>query len=104
MKASFVFEIAKINIEPLTNTLPFLLAIWTLFWTRELIQNDNDDKSYVVTLSIMEYKPRCQRDRQAMFATIFPSFSALLVTPFSGLPFPLLYDTSTFKQVSLKTN
>ena len=31
MKASFVFEMAKINIEPITNVLPFLLAIWTLF-------------------------------------------------------------------------
>ena len=32
-----------------------------------------------------------------LFATIFPSFGELPVTPFSGLPLPLLYDTSTFK-------
>ena len=52
MKASFVFETAKINIEPVTNALPFLFAIWTLFRIRELIQNEKDDKSYVVTLLI----------------------------------------------------
>ena len=55
MKASYVFETAKINIEPVTNLLPFLFTIWTLFWIRKLIQNENDDKSYmyIVTLSII---------------------------------------------------
>ena len=52
MKASFVPETAKINIKPVTKALPFPLAIWTLFRIHELIQNENNDKSHVVTLSI----------------------------------------------------
>ena len=39
---SFVFETAKINIELVTNTLPFLFTVWTSFQLRELIQKEND--------------------------------------------------------------
>ena len=37
------------------------------------------------------------KQKLPLFATIFPSFSEFPVTPFSGLPIPLLYDASTFK-------
>ena len=40
------------------------------------------------------------KEKLPMFATIIPSFTELLVMPFSGLPFPLLYTTSTFKMVT----
>ena len=43
MKASFVFEMVKINIEPVINPLPFLLTIWALFWIHEFVQKENDD-------------------------------------------------------------
>ena len=81
MKTSFVFEMTKINIEPVTNVVLrsqnglatrdynerafFLFAIWTLFRIRELIQKEKDDKSYVVMLLITYYKHRCRRERQA---------------------------------------
>ena len=38
MKAAFDLETAKININPILNTVPFLFAIWPLFQILELIQ------------------------------------------------------------------
>ena len=45
--------IRYIHQPPITNVHPFLFAIWTLFLICELIQKENDNKSYIVTLSIV---------------------------------------------------
>ena len=37
------------------------------------------------------------KQKLPLFATIFPSFSEVPVMPFSGLPFPLLYNASMFE-------
>ena len=51
MNASFVFETAKINIEPVPRA-SFSVCHLTLFRTCELIEKESDHKSYVVMLSI----------------------------------------------------
>ena len=43
------------------------------------------------------------KQKLPLFATIFPLFTELSSVPFSGLPFPLLCTTSTFKKLFCAT-
>ena len=54
IKASNPFETDKINAETVMNTLPFLVAVWTLLPIRECSERGKttNDKTYVVTYSI----------------------------------------------------
>ena len=69
-------------------------------WNHELTQKEKDDKTYVVTLSIMQYKNCCWPDWQTKttlsYHHFFPLFAEFLVTSFFLACHSSLYMPSLF--------